>query len=185
MAKLIYAVLSSLDGYTADADGDFSWAEPDAQVHAYVNDLERPIGTYLYGRRLYEVMTYWETADSNADHPVEEDFARIWKAADKVVYSRTLSGASTAKTRIESAFDPARIREMKAGADRDLSIGGAELAGQALRAGLVDECHFFLAPVVVGGGTRSLPDGVRLSLELVDEHRFDAGFVHMHYRVRP
>ncbi len=182
MARLIYAALASLDGYVADQHGSFDWAAPDEHVHAFVNDLERPIGTHLYGRRLYEVMAAWETMDVRDEPPVMKDFAEIWKAADKIVYSRTLESVSSAGTRIERAFEPEAVRQMKAGADRDISIGGASLAGQAIAAGLVDEYHLFLVPTVVGGGTRALPDGVRVNLELQGEHRFDNGVVYLHYR---
>jgi dihydrofolate reductase len=184
MAKLIYMAIASLDGYVADADGNFDWSMPDEEVHAFVNDVERPVGTHLYGRRLYEVMVAWETMDTSADQqPVMRDFAEIWRAAEKVVYSRTLEAASTARTRIERDFDPEAVRRMKASAQRDISIGGAELAAVALRAGLVDECHLLLSPIVVGGGKRALPDDVRLELELLDVRRFGNGVVHLHYRV--
>jgi dihydrofolate reductase len=184
MAKLIYMAIASLDGYVADADGNFDWSMPDEEVHAFVNELERPVGTHLYGRRLYEVMVAWETMDTSADQqPVMRDFAEIWRAAEKVVYSRTLEAASTARTRIERDFDPEAVRRMKASAQRDISIGGAELAAVALRAGLVDECHLLLSPIVVGGGKRALPDDVRLELELLDVRRFGNGVVHLHYRV--
>jgi dihydrofolate reductase len=183
MAKLIYMAIASLDGYVADADGNFDWSMPDEEVHAFVNDVERPVGTHLYGRRLYEVMVAWETMDTSADQqPVMRDFAEIWRAAEKVVYSRTLEAASTARTRIERDFDPEAVRRMKASAQRDISIGGAELAAVALRAGLVDECHLLLSPIVVGGGKRALPDDVRLELELLDVRRFGNGVVHLHYR---
>jgi dihydrofolate reductase len=183
MAKLIYSAITSLDGYVADRDENFDWAAPDDEVHAYVNDLERSIGTYLYGRRIYEVMLYWETADKIPDQSsVELDYTRIWQAAEKIVYSKTLTAVSTAKTRLERDFDPEAIRRMKASAPRDISMGGAQLAGQAIKAGLVDECHLFLNPIVVGGGKRALPDDVRWQLELVNEHRFSAGVVHLHYR---
>ncbi|MEP6954920.1 MAG: dihydrofolate reductase family protein [Solirubrobacteraceae bacterium] len=183
MAKLIYSAIASLDGYVADADGKFDWAAPDEDVHAFVNDLERPVGTYLYGRRMYEVMSYWDTAPTDDSvAPVPRDFAQIWQAAEKVVYSRTLQDASTSLTRIEPAFDPETIRAMKASAERDISVGGPGLAGQAIAAGLVDECHLFLSPVIVGGGTAALPDGVRWPLELVGERRFAGGAVHLHYR---
>jgi dihydrofolate reductase len=176
--------IASLDGYVADADGNFDWSMPDEEVHAFVNDVERPVGTHLYGRRLYEVMVAWETMDTSADQqPVMRDFAEIWRAAEKVVYSRTLEAASTARTRIERDFDPEAVRRMKASAQRDISIGGAELAAVALRAGLVDECHLLLSPIVVGGGKRALPDDVRLELELLDVRRFGNGVVHLHYRV--
>jgi dihydrofolate reductase len=184
MAKLIYSAIASLDGYTADADGGFDWAAPDEEVHGFVNDLERPVGTYLYGRRMYEVMVAWENARTFADQqPVLLDYAAVWQAADKVVYSRTLTAVSSARTRVEREFDPDAVRRMKASAQRDLSIGGSELAAHALRAGLVDECGLFLVPHVVGGGTRALPDGVRLALELVDERRFTSGVVYLRYRV--
>ena len=185
MAKLIYAAITSLDGYVADADGNFDWCAPDEEVHAFVNDLERPIGTYLYGRRMYETMVYWETALSVPDQPaVMRDFAELWQAADKIVYSRTLHAVAAARTRLEPAFDPEAVRELKASAARDISIGGPEIAAQALRAGLVDECHLFLAPIVIGGGNQALPDGLRLELELLHTRRFDGGVVHLHYRRR-
>jgi dihydrofolate reductase len=183
MAKLIYSAIASLDGYVADEDGNFDWAAPDEEVHAFVNDLERPVGTYLYGRRMYEVMAVWETLLRDDQPPVMRDFAELWQAADKVVYSTTLQAASSARTRIERDFDPDEVRGMKASAERDMSVGGPELAAEALRAGLVDECHLFLTPVVVGGGKRSLPGNVRLQLELLDERRFGGGVVHLHYRV--
>ena len=182
MAKLIYSAITSLDGYVADTDGRFDWAAPDEQVHAFVNDLERPIGTYLYGRRMYDVMRYWETAHTEPDQPpVGLDFARIWQAADKVVYSTSLDEVTTTRTRLERRFDPDTVRALKEGATRDISVGGPGLAAEALRAGLVDECHVFVNPVVVGGGTAFLPEGVRSDLELMDEHRFGNGVVHLHY----
>jgi len=185
MAKLIYSAITSLDGYVADRDGNFDWAAPDEEVHAFVNDLERPVGTYLYGRRMYEVMAVWETADFLTDQPaVIQDFARIWRAADKVVYSTTLETVSSARTRIERVFDPEAVRQMKASAIRDISVGGPDLAAQAIKAGLVDECHLFIAPIVVGGGKQSLPDGVRMSCELLDVRRFGNGVVHLRYRTR-
>ena len=182
MAKLIYSAISSLDGYVADEDGNFDWAAPDEEVHAFVNELERPVGTYLYGRRMYETMAFWETAQTFEDQrPVMQDFAAIWQKADKVVYSRTLGAVLSARTRIERDFAPEAVRQMKASAERDITVGGAELAGQAMKAGVVDECQLFLTPVVVGGGTRSLPDDVRLQLELLDERRFGNGVVHLRY----
>jgi dihydrofolate reductase len=185
VAKLIYSAITSLDGYIADQDGNFEWAVPDEEVHTFINDLERPVGTYLYGRRLYEVMVGWETDPTLADQsPVMRDFAQIWQAADKIVYSKTLQTVSTARTRIERDFDPEAVRQMKALAGRDLIVGGANLAAQAFRAGLVDECHLFVAPMVVGGGKRSLPNDVRLKLELLDERRFGNGMVYLHYRTR-
>ena len=183
MAKLIYSVIESLDGYVADDDGRFDWAEPDEEVHAFVNDLERPVGTYLYGRQMYEVMNAWETLEVADEPPFIQDFAAIWRAADKVVYSRTLERASSARTRIEREFDPDAVRQLKAGAGRDFSIGGPHLAAEAIRTGLVDEWQLFVAPVVVGGGTRSLPDDVRLQLELLDERRFGNGMVFLRYRI--
>jgi dihydrofolate reductase len=183
MAKLIYSAITSLDGYVADENGNFDWAEPDAEVHAFVNDLERPIGTYLYGRRMYEVMVYWETAHAGAAQPpVALDFAQIWQAADKVVYSTTLETVSTAKTRLERDFDPEAVRRMKANAERDISVGGPELAAHAIRAGLVDEYHLFVNPIVVGGGKQSLPETVRVQLDLREVRRFGNGVVHLHYR---
>jgi dihydrofolate reductase len=184
MAKLIYSALTSLDGYLADEEGNFDWAMPDEEVHTFINDLERPVGTHLYGRRMYETMVYWETAHTMADHPVEQDFAEIWRAAEKVVYSKTLETVSSARTRIERAFDPDAIRQMKASAERDISVGGPDLAAQAFGAGLVDECHLFLAPIVIGGGKRALPEGVRVVLELLDERRFGNGMVYLHYRTK-
>jgi dihydrofolate reductase len=186
VGKLIYSAIASLDGYIADEDGKFDWAAPDDEVHAFVNELTRPVGTYLLGRRMYEVMSAWDDPELVAGEPqAMKDFAEIWLAAEKIVYSRSLEAASTAKTRIEPEFDPDAVRGLKESAGSDLSIGGAELGGNAFRAGLIDECHLTLAPVLVGGGTRALPDGVRLDLELVDERRFDSGFVHLHHRVRP
>jgi dihydrofolate reductase len=183
MAKLIYSAIMSLDCYVADEDGNFDWAEPDEEVHSFVNDLERRIGTYLYGRRMYEVMVPWESPDTIADQPpFMHDYAEIWKAADKVVYSTTLEAASSARTRVERDFDPDAIRQMKATANRDISVGGPDLAAQAIKTGLVDEWHLFVTPVVVGGGTRSVPDDVRLKLNLVDERRFGNGVVYLHYR---
>jgi dihydrofolate reductase len=175
---LSYTAIASLDGYTADEDGRFDWSAPDEEVHAFVNDLERPVGTHLYGRGLYEVMAVWETIDDDA--PVMRDYAQIWRAADKVVYSRTLEAVSSARTRIEREFDPEAVRRMKA--EGDLGIGGAELAAHAIRAGLVDELRLFVSPVVVGGGTQALPDGVRWELELIDERRFGNGVVYLRYR---
>jgi dihydrofolate reductase len=185
MGKLIYSMITSLDGYVADKDGNFDWAAPDEEVHTFVNDLERPIGTYLYERRMYEVMSYWETAHALTDQPsFMQDFTRIWRAADKIVYSKTLETASSARTRIERDFYPDTVRRMKSQAERDISVGGPDLAAQALKTGLVDECHLFVTPIVVGGGKRSLPNDVRLELELLDERRFEGGVVHLHYRTR-
>jgi len=185
MAKLTYSAITTLDGYVADVDGNFDWGAPDEEVHTFVNDLERPIGTYLYGRRMYEVLVAWGSDDILAADPPPfiRDYAAIWRAADKIVYSTTLRTVGSPRTRIERVFDPEAIRLMKASVERDLSVGGPGLAGQALGAGLVDECHFIVAPIVVGGGTRTLPDGLRRQLELLDERRFANGMVHLHYRL--
>jgi dihydrofolate reductase len=184
MANLIYSTITSLDGYVADEDGKFDWAEPDEEVHTFVNDLYRPVGTFLCGRRMYEVLVAWETLEL-ADQPSYiQDFAEIWRAADKIVYSKTLETVSSAGTRIERDFDTEAIRELKATAERDITVGGPDLAAQALKAGLVDEIHLVVAPVVVGGGIDALPDIVRLRLELQDERRFGNGMVHLRYRTR-
>ena len=182
MADLIYSVLASLDGYIADSDGNFDWAEPDDEVHAFVNDLERPVGTYLYGRRMYEVMVAWETMDLADQAPYLQDYQEIWRAADKVVFSTTLEAVRSERTRLVPVFDPAFIQEMKASADADISIGGPGLAAHAIRAGLVDEFRILVAPAIVGGGNTWLPDDVRLELELLDERRFRNGTVHLGYR---
>jgi dihydrofolate reductase len=185
MAKLIYSAIASLDGYVEDEEGRFEWAAPDREVHAFVNDLERPVGTHLYGRRMYETMTSWENVSIDVDQPaVTRDFARIWRAAEKIVYSRTLRTPSSARTRIEREFDPAAIRRLKESAARDIGIGGAELAGVAIAARLVDEIHLLLGPILVGGGKRALPHNVRAQLELLAERRFRGGVVHLHYGVR-
>jgi len=183
MAKLIYGVITSLDGYIEDEAGRFDWAEPDEEVHAFVNDLERPVGTYLYGRRMYETMVYWETADTLADHPLEHDFAAIWQGADKVVYSTTLESVSSHRTRIERTFEPETVRRLKTTANADLSVGGPGLAAAAITAGLVDECHLFVTPVLVGGGKRAFPDVVFVNLELMDEHPFRNGTVYLRYAI--
>ena len=182
MAKLIYSAIASLDGYVEDKQGGIEWAAPDEEVHAFVNDLERPVGTYLYGRRMYETMRYWETAHTLAgEPPVGLGFARIWQAADKIVYSTTLRAPDTARTRVERDFDPVQVRKLKEAAGRDLAVGGARLAAQAIAAGLVDEYQLFVVPAVVGGGTRALPDQVRLNLALAQEHRFGGGTVYLCY----
>jgi dihydrofolate reductase len=179
---LVYSALASLDGYVEDEDGKFDWAAPDEDVHAFVNDLERSVGIYLYGRRMYETMVAWETiADQQ---PYIHDYAEIWRAAEKVVFSRTLDAVSSADTRIERDFDPEAVRQLKETACTDLSIGGADLAGQAIKAGLVDEYHLFLVPVLVGGGKRAFPDGVQVELELADERRFESGVVFLRLRQR-
>ena len=185
MAKLIYSALTSLDGYVADETGNFDWAAPDADVHRWVNDMMRPVGTMLYGRRMYEVVVAWESDEIlSGQPPFMADFAAIWRAADKIVYSRSLESVSRARTRIEREFDPEVIRQLKQTTEGDISVGGPELAAQALRAGLVDEVHLFLNPIIVGGGNAALPDDVRVPLELLDEHRFASGVVHLGYRTR-
>jgi dihydrofolate reductase len=182
MARLIYSAISSLDGYIEDEGGKFDWAVPDEEVHSFINDLERPVGAYLYGRRMYETMVVWETDPTLAAQSEHmRDFAQIWQAADKIVYSKTLDTVSTGRTRIEREFDPDALRQMKASAGRDLAVGGPGLAAHAFTAGLVDEYHLFLAPIVVGGGKQALPDNVRLELELLDERRFGNGMVHLRY----
>jgi len=185
MAALTYVSIASLDGFVADASGDFAWAEPDEEVHRFVNEQEESVGTYLYGRRLYETMAVWENDDWLADEPaVVQDYARIWRAADKVVYSTTLESVSTARTRLERSFEPAAVRELVAQAERDVGVGGPTLAAAALHAGLVDECSVFVVPVVVGGGIPWLPTGLRLDLDLVEERRFRGGVVLLRYRTR-
>ncbi|WP_285249946.1 dihydrofolate reductase family protein [Pseudarthrobacter sp. fls2-241-R2A-168] len=182
MGELIYSGIISLDGYLADSQGNFDWSAPDEEVHAFVNDLERDAGTYLFGRRMYEVMSVWDTMGGPEDPPVIQDFARIWRGADKVVYSSSLAHATTARTRVERSFNPDAVRELKAGTDRNIGISGATLAAAALRAGLVDECQLFVNPVAVGGGLRYLPDELNLRLDLLDEHRFGNGVVYLRYR---
>ncbi len=185
MAKLIYSVITSLDGYIEDEDGKFDWAVPDEEVHTFINDLERPVGTYLYGRRMYEMMVGWETDHTLAiQSHLMRDFAQIWQAADKIVYSTTLETVPTARTRIERDFDPEAVRQMKAYAGSDLTVSGPDLAAHAFRAGLVDECHLFIAPILVGGGKQCFPHNVRLKLELLDERRFGNGMAHLRYRTR-
>ena len=184
MAKLIYSAISSIDGFVADEDGNFDWAAPDGDVHAFVNDLERPVGTYLYGRRMYEVMVAWETMGLADQPPAVRDYAEIWRAADKVVYSKTMETVSSARTRIERDFDPEAVRRLTTAAERNISVGGPHLAAQAFTFGLVDEIHLFFIPIVVGGGTASLPNDVRRELELLNERRFDSGMVLVHYRTR-
>jgi dihydrofolate reductase len=184
MVKLIYSPIASLDGYVEDEQGKFDSAAPDDEVHAFVNELERPIGTHLYGRRMYETMVFWETVSGGADQPaVIRDFAEIWRAAEKIVFSRTLQTVASARTHIERTFDPDAVRRLKEAAGADITIGGAELAGQAIAAGLVDELHLFLGPIIVGGGKRALTDDIRVPLALLDERRFPNGVVHLHYRV--
>jgi dihydrofolate reductase len=182
LAKLIYTAITSLDGYVADEFDKFDWAVPSEAVHNYINELERPIGSYLYGRRLYEVMVGWETVHAESDQPPYiRDYATIWQTAEKTVYSKSMERVSSSRTRIERDFDPDKIRMMKETSVRNLSIGGPNIAAQAIKAGLVDEYHFFVTPILVGGGKQCLPEKVRLKLELLDECRFDNGMVHIHY----
>ena len=184
MASLVYLAIASLDGYIEDEQGRFDWAAPDEEVHAFVNDLVRPVGTDLYGRRMYETMVYWETGGGD-EATVYRDYAQIWRAAEKVVYSRTLQSVSSERTRVEREFDASAIRRLKEHSRSDITIGGADIAGQAIAAGLVDECQLFLVPVVVGGGKRALPSGVHAKMELLHERRFPSGFVYLHYRFEP
>jgi dihydrofolate reductase len=184
MAVLLYSAITSLDGYVADEHGTFEFLAPDEEVHAAVNDLMRTVGTQLYGRRLYGVMLAWETWDIADESAATQDFATMWRDTDKIVYSTTLETVSSERTRIERTFDPVAVGALRVEAARDLLVGGPDLAGQAFKAGLVDEVHLFVSPVVVGGGTRALPDHLRLDLTLVDERRFANGVVHLHYRTR-
>jgi len=185
MAHLIYSAITSLDGYIEDTDGKFDWAMPDEEVHQFANDLERTVGTYLYGRRMYETMLAWETEPSlAAESPLMRDYAEVWQAADKIVYSKTLEAVSTRKTRIERNFDAQAIRQLKETVDQNISIGGPELAAHAFRSGLIDEVYLFLTPILVGGGKQALPDNIRVELELLAEHRFGNGVVFLHYRMR-
>lgn len=185
MTSLIYVAIASLDGYIADEDGNFDWAAPDEEVHAFINDLVRPVGTHLYGRGMYEVMVGWETAHTmEGQPPVMRDFAAIWQAADKIVYSKALDTLSSARTRIERSFDPEAIRQLKAQAGSDITVSGPGLAAHAFKAGLVDECHLIITPVIVGGGRPALPNDVRLQLELLDERRFGNGMVYLRYRTK-
>ncbi len=184
MAKLIYSAIASLDGYIEDERGKFDWAHPGEDLHAYINEVMREVGTHLYGRRMYETMVAWETMSTEDDQPpVARDFARVWQAAEKIVYSRTLARATSARTRIERVFDADAVRELKHRARHDLMVGGAEISGEAIRAGLVDECHLYLMPVLVGGGKPMLPSGVRAQLELLKVGRFDGGVVELRYRI--
>lgn len=185
MAKLIYGMITSLDGYVEDEHGDLGWGEPDEDVHGYINDLASSVGTYLYGRRMYEMMVYWETALTVPDEPpVFYEWARQWQAAEKIVYSRTLAEAQSARTRIERAFDPDTVRRLKADSLHDITVNGPELAAHALRSGLVDELQMIVSPVVLGGGKRFLPDGVRMELELIEQRGFGNGVVVVRYAVR-
>jgi dihydrofolate reductase len=183
MAKLVYSAITSLDGYICDESGDFTRLAPSPEVFAFVNDLERDVGTYLYGRRMYETMIYWETVEvTEDDSPIEREFVEIWKSADKVVYSTTLATTSSARTRLERSFDPESIREMKRRADRDLNINGPNLANQAMAVGLIDEMHLFVTPLTFGGGTSAIPRPFFAEPELLAADRFPDGVVHLHYR---
>ncbi|WP_379127250.1 dihydrofolate reductase family protein [Paenibacillus sp. sgz500958] len=184
MSKLIYATNVSLDGYTEDEQGNLGWGISDDETYAFWSDFQRTIGTYLYGRRMYEMMVYWETANAGGDQPeVKQEFAQIWRAAEKIVYSRTLQAVSSAKTKIEREFDSDAIRRLKESSGADITIGGPELAGQAMSAGLIDECHLLVNPIILGGGKRAFPDNLSMRLELLGERRFRSGVVHLHYRV--
>ncbi|QDP96939.1 deaminase [Microlunatus elymi] len=183
MAKLIYSAITSLDLYVEDADGGFDWAAPDEEVHAFFNDLERPIGSYLYGRRMYQTMVFWETVDTTDEPAAMGDYAQLWRAADKIVFSRSLQTVGSARTRIETDFNLGAIRRLKQTSATNLSIGGAELAGQAIAAGLVDEIGLLIQPILVGGGKPALPANVRSGLDLIEERRFDSGVVYLRYRV--
>ena len=186
MGRLIYSAIASADGYVEDSKGRIEWAAPDEEVHRFVNDLERTAGTHLYGRRMYETMRYWEDADTlPGQRDVSREYAGIWRDADKIVFSATLAAAPTARTRIERSFDPGLVRGLKESADRDITVGGANLAGQALRAGLVDELLLFLVPAIVGGGKRALPDDLRADLELRETRRFANGTVYLRYALQP
>jgi dihydrofolate reductase len=186
MGRLIYSAIASADGYVEDPGGEFGWGAPDEEVLRFINDLERPVGTYLYGRRMYETLLYWETAHTLPGQPPSfREFTRIWQAAEKVVFSRTLASAPSARTRIERAFDPSMIRQLKSASEHDLTVGGANLASQAIKAGLVDELQLFLVPILVGGGKRALPSGARAELDLLDTQRFACGTVYLRYRPRP
>jgi dihydrofolate reductase len=185
VGKLIYSMITSLDGFVSDPDGDFGWGAPGEEPHMFINERMRSVGTYLYGRRMYETMVYWETAHTQPDQPpFELAFARLWQAADKVVYSATLDTVASARTRIERTFDPEAVRKLKAASDGDLTIDGPHLAAQAIRAGLVDEYQLYVVPVIVGGGKPFFPDDLRVDLALLDERRFGDGMVHLRYGVK-
>lgn len=183
MGRLIYVSPMSLDGYLADEGGDFDWAVPSEDVHRFFNDLLRPVGTCLYGRKMYETMVYWETPPADLS-PAEREFGEIWRAAEKVVYSTTLEGTASERTRLERTFDVEAVRRLKESTERDITIGGAGLASHAIRAGLVDDYQFVVAPALLGGGVRVMPDGARIALDLVEERRFDNGMVLLRYRPR-
>jgi dihydrofolate reductase len=186
MGRLIYSTIASADGYVEDAAGEFGWGAPDEEVLRFINDLQRPVGTYLYGRRMYETMLYWETAQTLPSQPPSfREFTRIWRAAEKIVFSKTLALAPSARTRIERTFDPGTVRQLKSASEHDLTVAGADLASQAIKAGLVDELQLFLVPIVVGGGKRALPSGARADLDLLDTQRFACGTIYLRYRPGP
>jgi dihydrofolate reductase len=185
MAKLIYFMPMSLDGFIAGETDNMDWSEPDEEIYALINDLHRPIGTYLYGRKNYETMTVWETPDViPGQAPAMRDFGGIWQAADKIVYSKSLETVSTPKTRLEREFEPQAVRDLKAQLPHDISVAGPNLAAQAIRAGLVDEYHLLVIPFMLGGGKQVLPSSVRVKLDLLDERRFGNGWVYLRYRIR-
>lgn len=184
MAHLVYSAIASLDGFVADANGAFDWAAPDEEVHAFANQLEAGIGTHLLGRRMYDVMRFWDGPVADDWPPEMREYARLWQSVDKVVYSTTLRGVAAARTQLARSFDPEQVRQWKASSSRDLSVGGPTLAAAAWRAGLVDDVHLWLVPVMVGDGTRALPGGVRTGLTLVDQQPFGNGTTYLHYRVR-
>jgi len=185
MARLFYSTLCSLDGYIEDQNGRFDWAAPDEEVHQFVNDQERTVGTYLLGRRMYEIMQVWETDPTlAADSEITRDYAELWRAAKIIVFSRTLKTVTTSRTQLIGNFDPSAIRALKETLESDISIGGPELAAHAFRTGLVDECHFYIAPIVVGGGKRAFPANLVVELNLADERRFKSGFVFLRYQIK-
>jgi dihydrofolate reductase len=185
MARLIYSAIASLDGYVADEQGEFGWSMPDEEVHSFVNDLERPVGIHLYGRRMYEVMKVWETDDLLVGQPpCMHAYAEIWRAADKIVYSRSLEDVSTSRTKLERTFDPAAVRQLKETEEREISIGGPELAAQAIEAGLIDEIHLLLTPIAVGAGKPALPIRSHLPLRLLDHRTFGNGTIYLRYLSR-
>jgi len=183
MSTLIYSAITSLDGYVADTNGNFDWAQPDEEVHTFINDMEKPIGTYLYGRKMYETMAVWETMPLHDEPDCMRDFAHIWKAADKIVYSKTLKTVSGPKTQIKINFDAQEIKRLKQIESSDLAIGGPHIAAVAIKAGVVDEYHQFIAPVIIGAGNAWLPNNVHINLELVDEKRFPSGFIYLRYHL--
>ena len=186
MSKLIYAVNTSVDGFMEDQDGNFGWTEPNDEVFKFITDLMRPIGTHLLGRRMYETMMVWETDPKfAAESSLKRDFAEVWQAANKIVFSTTLENLPTRKTQLMRSFEPETIRQLKANSEHDILIEGPEIASHAFRAGLIDECHLFILPVVVGGGKSAIPNNLRLNLELLEEQHFGNGTVYLRYRIKP